>query len=102
MDDEAKKIVSLHPDILIIGMGIIKQEQFLSKVRDAGYQGIGFTCGGFIHQTAQDKAGYYPNWVDKYGLRFIYRMYKEPHTRKRYGKAAFVFPVKFVWEKIFS
>lgn len=102
MDDEAKKIVSLHPDILIVGMGIIKQEQFLSKVRDAGYQGIGFTCGGFIHQTAQDKAGYYPNWVDKYGLRFIYRMYKEPHTRKRYGKAAFVFPVKFVWEKIFS
>lgn len=102
MDDEAKKIVSLHPDILIVGMGIIKQEQFLLKVRDAGYQGIGFTCGGFIHQTAQDKAEYYPDWVDKHGLRFFYRMYKEPHTRKRYAKAAFVFPVKFLWEKMTS
>jgi N-acetylglucosaminyldiphosphoundecaprenol N-acetyl-beta-D-mannosaminyltransferase len=102
MNAEAKKIVSLHPDILIVGMGIIKQEQFLLKVRDAGYQGIGFTCGGFIHQTAQDKAEYYPDWVDKHGLRFVYRMYKEPHTRKRYAKAAFVFPVRFLWEKATS
>lgn len=101
-DKEAKKIVSLHPDILIVGMGIILQEQFLLKVRDAGYQGIGFTCGGFIHQTAQNKADYYPCWVDKHGLRFLYRMYKEPHTRKRYAKAAFVFPVKFLLEKLTS
>ena len=101
-DKEAKKIVSLHPDILIVGMGIILQEQFLLKVRDAGYQGIGFTCGGFIHQTAQNKADYYPCWVDKHGLRFFYRMYKEPHTRKRYAKAAFVFPVKFLLEKLTS
>ena len=100
MDDEAKKIVSLHPDILIVGMGVIKQEQFLLKVRNAGYQGIGFTCGGFIHQTAQDKAEYYPDWIDKHGLRFVYRMYKEPHTRKRYAKAALVFPVRFMWEKL--
>lgn len=101
-NSEAKKIVSLHPDILIVGMGIVLQEQFLLKVRDAGFQGIGFTCGGFIHQTVQDKAGYYPDWVDKHGLRFFYRMYKEPHTRKRYAKAAFVFPVKFLWEKLTS
>lgn len=101
-DEEAKKIVALHPDILIVGMGIILQEQFLLKVREAGYQGLGFTCGGFIHQTAQDKADYYPDWVDKHGLRFFYRMYKEPHTRKRYAKAAFVFPVKFLWEKMTS
>ena len=100
MDGEAKKIVSLHPDVLIVGMGIIKQEQFLLKVRDAGYQGIGFTCGGFIHQTAQDKVDYYPEWVDMHGLRFVYRMYKEPHTRMRYAKAAFVFPVRFMWEKL--
>lgn len=101
-NEEAKKIVSLHPDMLIVGMGIILQEQFLLKVREAGYQGLGFTCGGFIHQTAHNKADYYPDWVDKHGLRFFYRMYKEPHTRKRYAKAAFVFPVKFLWEKLTS
>ena len=100
MNAEAQKIVGVHPDILIVGMGIIKQEEFLLKVRDAGFKGIGYTCGGFIHQTAQDKVDYYPEWVDKHGLRFVYRMYKEPHTRKRYAKAAFVFPVKFLWEKV--
>ena len=100
MNAETQKIVGMHPDILIVGMGIIKQEEFLLKVRDAGFQGIGYTCGGFIHQTAQDKVDYYPEWVDKHGLRFVYRMYKEPHTRKRYAKAAFVFPLRFMWEKL--
>ncbi len=101
-DEEAKKITSLSPDILIVGMGIVLQEDFLLRVRKAGFKGLGFTCGGFIHQTAQDKADYYPDWVDTYGLRFFYRMYKEPHTRKRYAKAAFVFPVRFLWEKATS
>lgn len=99
MEDEARKLAEMNPDFLIVGMGIIIQERFLLKVKQAGFQGIGFTCGGFIHQTAENKADYYPQWINDYGLRFLYRMYKEPHTRKRYAKAAFVFPIKFIWEK---
>ena len=87
----ARKIVMMAPDYLIVGMGIIKQEDFLLKVKKTGFQGIGFTCGGFIHQVAADKVEYYPKWIDEYNLRFVYRMYKESHTRKRYLKAAFVF-----------
>jgi N-acetylglucosaminyldiphosphoundecaprenol N-acetyl-beta-D-mannosaminyltransferase len=100
IDVEAQKIVGLHPDILIVGMGIIKQEEFLLKVKHAGFKGIGFTCGGFIHQLAQNKKDYYPKWINEHGLRFVYRMYKEPHTRKRYAKAAFLFPVRFLFEKL--
>ena len=81
----ARKIVMMAPDYLIIGMGIIKQEDFLLKVKKTGFQGIGFTCGGFIHE---------------YNLRFVYRMYKESHTRKRYLKAAFVFPFVFILERL--
>lgn len=99
MEDEARKLAEMNLDFLIVGMGIIIQERFLLKVKQAGFQGIGFTCGGFIHQTAENKADYYPQWINDYGLRFLYRMYKEPHTRKRYAKAAFVFPIKFIWEK---
>ena len=102
IEGEVKKIVSVNPDFLIVGMGIIKQETFLLRAKDAGFQGIGFTCGGFIHQTAQDQIDYYPAWIDKYNLRFLYRMYKEPHTRKRYIKAGFLFPWKFVWERFFG
>ena len=101
-DEEAKHIVELNPDFLVVGMGAIMQERFLLKVKDAGYKGVGFTCGGFIHQTAHNETEYYPEWVDRMNIRFLYRMYKEPHTRKRYLIAGLIFPVRFVWERFFG
>ena len=102
MDEEARHIVDMNPDFLVVGMGAIKQEEFLLRVKRAGYRGVGFTCGGFIHQTALRDTDYYPAWIDRRDIRFLYRMWKEPYTRKRYLKAAFIFPVKFVWEKFFG
>lgn len=101
IEDEANKIAILSPDFLIVGMGALAQEQFLYKVKDAGFKGIGFTCGGFIHQTSKDEIDYYPKWIDKYNIRFLYRMYKEKHTRKRYLQAAFIFPIIFLRDKWF-
>lgn len=101
-DEEARHIAELNPDFLIVGMGTLAQEQFLLKVKEVGYKGIGFTCGGFIHQTAKNKIDYYPAWVDRTNLRFVYRMYKEPHTRKRYLQAALLFPARFIWERFFG
>lgn len=100
MDMEAKHIAEVNPDFVIVGMGILMQERFLLKVKKAGFKGIGFTCGGFIHQTAKNEIDYYPAWVDKMNVRFLYRMYKEKHTRKRYLQAALLFPARFVWERI--
>lgn len=102
MDKEAKHITELKPDFLIVGMGSLMQEKFLLKVKNAGYQGVGFTCGGFIHQTSKNEIDYYPAWVDKTNLRFVYRMWKEPHTRKRYVMAGLLFPARFIAEKIFG
>ena len=99
---EAKHIVEVSSDFLIVGMGTVMQEKFLLKVKEAGFNGIGFTCGGFIHQTAKGEIDYYPAWVDKLNLRFIYRMYKEPHTRKRYLQAALLFPMRFICERLRS
>lgn len=102
MEQEAKHITELNPDFLIVGMGALMQEKFLLKVKNAGYQGVGFTCGGFIHQTFKNEIDYYPAWVDKMNLRFVYRMWKEPHTRKRYVMASLLFPARFIVEKIFG
>lgn len=99
---EAEHIVEVAPDFLVVGMGALAQERFLLMVKDAGYGGIGFTCGGFIHQTAKDEIEYYPAWADRMNLRFVYRMYKEPHTRKRYLQAAVLFPARFIWERLFG
>lgn len=102
MDAEAAHITELNPDFLIVGMGVLMQEKFLLKVKSKGFQGIGFTCGGFIHQTSRNEIEYYPAWADKLNLRFIYRMYKEKHTRKRYLQAAFLFPARFIFERLFG
>ena len=102
MDKEAEHIAALNPDFLIVGMGALMQERFLLKVKDAGYRGIGFTCGGFIHQTANNEIDYYPVWVDRMNLRFLYRMFKERHTRKRYAQAALLFPARFIAERFFG
>ena len=99
MEAEVRHIVELQPDLLIVGMGVIRQERFLLKVKEAGFKGVGFTCGGFIHQASQNMLDYYPKWISRMNLRFLYRMWKEPHTRKRYIKAGVVFPVKFIAEK---
>ena len=100
--DEARHIVEVAPDFLIVGMGAVMQESFLLKVKNAGFKGIGFTCGGFIHQTSKNQIDYYPRWVDDYNVRFLYRIYREPHTRIRYLMAGLIFPVRFVWEKFHS
>ena len=102
MDNEAKHICEVNPDFLIVGMGALMQEKFLLKVKNAGLQGVGFTCGGFIHQTSKNEIDYYPAWVDKTNLRFVYRMWKEPHTRKRYLMAGLLFPARFIAERIFG
>ena len=102
MEAEAKHICEVNPDFLIVGMGALMQEKFLLKVKSAGFQGIGFTCGGFIHQTSRNEIDYYPAWVDKTNLRFVYRMWKEPHTRKRYLMAGLLFPARFIAERVFG
>jgi N-acetylglucosaminyldiphosphoundecaprenol N-acetyl-beta-D-mannosaminyltransferase len=38
---------------------------------------MGFTCGGFLDQIIKYK-GAYPEWIDHYNLRFLYRLIKEP------------------------
>ena len=71
-------------DFIVIGMGAVKQEEVAIALMDSGFKGRIYTCGGFIHQTAASDGEYYPSWVDKYNLRFAYRMIKEPTTVRRY------------------
>jgi len=71
-------------DFVVIGMGAVKQEEVAIKLKESGFRGRIYTCGGFIHQTALNGGEYYPAWVDKLNLRFAYRMFKEPSTIKRY------------------
>lgn len=71
-------------NILIVGLGAGLQEQFVQDALRAGFTGVAFTCGGFIRQEAMATHHYYPEPVNRLHLRAFYRMYREPHTIKRY------------------
>jgi exopolysaccharide biosynthesis WecB/TagA/CpsF family protein len=71
-------------DILIVGLGAGLQEQFEQDALRAGFGGVAFTCGGFIRQEALATRQYYPALINRLHLRAFYRMYREPHTIKRY------------------
>ena len=73
--------VSLKPDLVVLGLGGIKQEIIASKLSPY-VEGYIFTCGAFISQTTEN-INYYPKSIDKYNLRWAYRFWKEPHTIKR-------------------
>src|SRR5690606_4597421 len=88
-DDQEKNDFLMHlaavdPDIVVVGMGTPFQEEFLVKLTQLRWSGMGFTCGGFFHQTAKKGSSYYPRWVDKLQLRWLYRIWDEPKLIKRY------------------
>jgi exopolysaccharide biosynthesis WecB/TagA/CpsF family protein len=64
--------------VAVVGMGVPKQEQLAIKLHELCPELAIYTCGGFISQMS--KAGgfcYYPEWINKYGLRSFYRIYRE-------------------------
>ncbi|MFA5530214.1 MAG: WecB/TagA/CpsF family glycosyltransferase [Thiohalomonadaceae bacterium] len=83
--DAAVGIATLNPDLIIVGMGAPLQEKFLIEVRQSGWHGLGFTCGGFLHQTASKGIRYYPRIVDKLNLRWAFRILDEPRLLWRYA-----------------
>lgn len=80
-------------DILITGLGAGLQEQFVQQALDLGFAGVAFTCGGFIRQQATATLNYYPEIINRLHLRAFYRMYREPHTIRRY---LFNYPSNFL------
>lgn len=79
------EIVDLGVDIVVMGLGAGMQEKSMQQLYDCGFKGKIYSCGGYFHQTALSRSNYYyPDWVNKFHLRALYRCFKEPSTIKRY------------------
>jgi exopolysaccharide biosynthesis WecB/TagA/CpsF family protein len=76
--DLLRTVARTAPDLVICGMGTGLQERFLLDLADEGWNGLGFTCGGYLDQAAASGARYYPDFVDALHLRAVYRMLREP------------------------
>ena len=80
-----EQLRKLDVDVIVVGMGSPLQEQFSLFLKSNSRSGLIFTCGGFYHQEAtSENQNYYPSFIDKFNLRFAYRMYREPRLLKRY------------------
>ena len=70
-------ILERRPDVVLCGMGAPHQERFMLRLKAAGHAGILISCGGFLDQLALAER-YYPAWIDRLELRWLYRLCKEP------------------------
>lgn len=66
-------------EYVVCGLGTPKQDHFAQFVKTRLNKQVKrvYTCGGFLHQSA-DSFDYYPEWIKKTGMRWLYRVYKEP------------------------
>lgn len=79
MKKNCERVNESAPDIVICGMGAPMQEKYLVNLKNTGWKGAGFTCGGYLDQIVErDGLAYYPDWANKYHLRALYRMFREP------------------------
>jgi N-acetylglucosaminyldiphosphoundecaprenol N-acetyl-beta-D-mannosaminyltransferase len=86
-------VMATNPDVVIVGMGSPRQEEFLLALRDAGYRGFAITCGGFLDQYVESDH-YYPALIDRWNLRFAWRLCKEPRRLWRRYLIDYQF---FIW-----
>jgi N-acetylglucosaminyldiphosphoundecaprenol N-acetyl-beta-D-mannosaminyltransferase len=94
LDDELNEVIYSRPDVILVGMGGGNQENIMQRLRLLGFSGVTFSCGGFVSQVARgDNEDYYPKIINRLGLRFLYRMYREPHTIRRY---LFLYPKNLI------
>lgn len=86
--DESSTIIddikTLTTDLVFVGMGTPKQEEFAVRLKENDFQGTIYTCGAFISQTSNHGFHYYPDIVNTFHLRWLYRLLKEKGLFKRY------------------
>jgi len=93
---EAVILALVDCDVVVCGMGAPLQEGLLLDLRAAGWDGVGFTCGGYLDQLVDSGGGeYYPILIDKLQLRWAYRIWREP--RRLLGRYAFHYPVGILY-----
>ena len=76
-------VISLKPDIILIGMGAPLQENMVMKIcNNCDFRGEIYTCGGFLEQSSL-KPDYYHPIIKKSGARWLQRAIMHSHVRKR-------------------
>jgi exopolysaccharide biosynthesis WecB/TagA/CpsF family protein len=66
------------PDLIVLGMGMPRQEELAQGLRSTVTNSPLIICGGAILDFLGDKVGRAPLWMQKIGMEWLYRLYREP------------------------
>jgi len=72
-----EEINDAAPDILHVGLGTPLQQRFVAEYRDRLTAPVIITCGAYFEHLAE-RRDYYPAWVTKLRVGFLYRLAREP------------------------
>lgn len=96
VDAQIDEMAAQNVQIAVIGLGTPKQERFVLRLKEKVHApALLFTCGGFLSQTGLS-GDYYPGWVKRTGLRWLYRAVRHRHVRRRLFKDYPSFMVKYL------
>lgn len=76
------EIIASGAKVCVIGMGAPMQDEIAVMLKKSGFVGTAYTCGGFIHQT-QEGIISFPEWTNRLGLRWLYRLFTQSGMFKR-------------------
>ena len=99
-DDEQatiRRINALNPDILLVAMGVPKQEKWIAKHRAELVCGTALAVGGLL-DFVSERIPRAPVWMRRMGMEWCYRLYQEPGRMfRRYviGNPLFLFRAMF-------
>jgi N-acetylglucosaminyldiphosphoundecaprenol N-acetyl-beta-D-mannosaminyltransferase len=66
------------PELIVLGMGMPKQEEVAAALRATASRPVLIVCGGAIIDFLGGRVCRAPLWVRKLGVEWVYRLLKEP------------------------
>lgn len=86
------ELAEFKPDLLFVGMGQPRQEEFVDRYFDALSSTVSLCCGAFFEYFVAQKAPP-PRWMGRVGLEWFYRLLQNP---RRYSHRYLVEPVQLM------
>lgn len=100
MQNEAiKKINDFKPQLLFVGLGMPKQEKWISKNLSRLDVGGAMAVGGTFSYIA-GYSKFPPKWMERSGLEWFWRLISEPWRISRIVNAVIIFPLRIFWYKV--
>ncbi|MFB6290605.1 MAG: WecB/TagA/CpsF family glycosyltransferase [Candidatus Bipolaricaulia bacterium] len=87
-----------EPDLLLVGMGVPKQEKWITKHVESLDANVVMGVGGSF-DVLSGNLPRAPRWMREKGLEWLYRIWLEPKRLKKAGLIPY-FMAKVYWEKL--